>query len=519
MYKVFIENRGVNFTNKVEFTNGIPFIEYKGEILLVEEILPRLKQFDESQEIIVLTNDSIFNFTRFFSEFIFVEAAGGIVEFEGEFLFIKRNGFWDIPKGKLESKETFEFAAEREIEEECGIKKLHLQELICSTFHTYFFKGKWHLKKTNWYHFQIRQYQDTTCQVEEGITESIWISKMEFDLIHKNTFSSIKFVVNEFSRLLVNNITVEQAIELLKEDKVVAIPTETVYGLAANAFSELAVSMLFSLKNRPQTNPLIVHCGSIEQVLSLTSNFPEKALLLAQRFWPGPLTLLLPKNHIIPSNITAGSNRVGVRIPNHPLTLKLLSKLNFPLAAPSANKYGSISPTCADHVRLQFGDELPLIIDGGACQVGIESTIIGFEDGKTIVYRLGQITIEEIMEVCGKDVYIKNEAGELIVAPGMVKHHYAPKTNLLLVTENSEIQRTSKTGVILFNEHKMEGIPDDNQVFLSESQNFEEASRNLYSTFYELDQMQLDRIYIKLLPDIGIGKSLNDRIRRAAMKE
>jgi L-threonylcarbamoyladenylate synthase len=123
------------------------------------------------------------------------------------------------------------------------------------------------------------------------------------------------------------------------------------------------------------------------------------------------------------------------------------------------------------------------------------------------------------MEVCGKDVYIKNEAGEIIVAPGMVKHHYAPKTSLLLVTENSEIQRNSKTGVILFNELKMEGIPDDNQVFLSESQNFEEASRNLYSTFYQLDQMQLDRIYIKLLPDIGIGKSLNDRIRRAVMKE
>jgi L-threonylcarbamoyladenylate synthase len=170
-------------------------------------------------------------------------------------------------------------------------------------------------------------------------------------------------------------------------------------------------------------------------------------------------------------------------------------------------------------VKIQFGNEIPLILDGGPCQVGIESTIIGFEGVKTIIYRLGHITIEEISEVCGTEIYIQNEAGELIVAPGMVKHHYAPKTKLIIVSDFSDILTSTKIGAILFNEDRIGGIPLENQVFLSKNRNFEEASRNLYKAFYELDQLQLDVIFIKFLPDHGIGKSINDRIRRAGMKE
>ena len=355
--------------------------------------------------------------------------------------------------------------------------------------------------------------------MEEGITEFIWLPKSRFSEIHEKTFKSINYVIHEFDKILDDKTQIEKAISLLKGEQVVAIPTETVYGLAANVFSEKAIGQVFALKKRPQTNPLIVHCASIERAYDVVDHIPEKGLKLAKRFWPGPLTLLLPRKEIIPSSITAGGNRVGVRVPNHRLTLKLLQNLDFPLAAPSANKYGSISPTCAEHVNLQFGNEIPFILNGGPSEVGIESTIIGFEGDKTVIYRLGKITIEEVIDVCGSEVYIKNEAGEVIVAPGMVKHHYAPKTKLIIVSDFSKIEGSSKNGVILFNQEKLTGIPYENQVILSKDQNFEEASRNLYKAFYSLDQLNLECIYVKLLPDSGIGKSINDRIRRAGMKE
>jgi L-threonylcarbamoyladenylate synthase len=230
------------------------------------------------------------------------------------------------------------------------------------------------------------------------------------------------------------------------------------------------------------------------------------------------LTLLLPKNDKIPDQITAGSNRVGVRIPNHSLTLKLLQKVDFPLAAPSANKYGSVSPTCADHVKIQFGDQVPLILDGGECNVGIESTIVGFEGDEVIIYRLGQITAKQIEKVCGQKANVKNNASEIIVASGMVKHHYAPKTTLKIVDDFTKIELTNRTGIILFNEQKIMGIPSENQLIISEKNNLEEASRKLYDAFYQLDKLNLEVIYMKEFPSDGIGKSLNDRIHRAGMK-
>jgi L-threonylcarbamoyladenylate synthase len=519
MYKVFIENREVIFTNKLDSLGGKSFIDFSVDRSLINDLVPFILKHSEIDQVYVLVNKNELNFNELFHEFIQIEAAGGIVQYKDDFLFIKRNGFWDIPKGKLDPEESFESAAEREIEEECGVKHLTRKAFICSTYHTFYSKDKWHIKNTKWYHFTTTIHQDIICQEEEGITEAIWLSKSFFFEIENSTFTSIKFVIKEFNSLLIEESQLERAISLLKEDQVVAIPTETVYGLAANVFSENAIGQVFTLKNRPQTNPLIVHCASIERVFDVVDEFPEKGLILAHRFWPGPLTLLLPKKELIHHAITAGSKRVGVRVPNHPLTLKLLENLDFPLAAPSANKYGSISPTCAEHVKLQFGNEIPLILDGGFCQVGIESTIIGFEGEKTIIYRLGQITIEDVIEVCGNEVYIENEAGELIVAPGMVKHHYAPKTKLIIVSDFSEIEGATKCGIILFDHEKLKGIPFEHQIILSKVQNFDEASRNLYKAFYALDQLQLNTIYIKQLPDIGIGRSINDRIRRAGLKE
>ena len=519
MYKVFIENREVNFTDSVSNSDQANSFYFHSNQSLVNDILPLIREFPENKRITIIIKEKEFSLQNVFSEFVFIQAAGGIVEYNEEYLFIKRNGFWDIPKGKLDEGESFEIAAEREISEECGLSKLRRKDIICSTFHTYFFKNKWYLKETRWFHFMISDSQHPICQEEEGITEAKWLNKKDFDFVENETFSSIRFVIMNFEKLLHEKDTLQTAIDLLISNQVLAIPTETVYGLAANALSEKAFSQIFTLKNRPQTNPLIVHCGSIEQVKKYVADFPDWAKKLAEKFWPGPLTLLLPKNELIPNQITAGSDRVGVRIPNHPVTLKLLQNLNFPLAAPSANKYGSISPTCAEHVNIQFGNELPFILDGGPCQVGIESTIIGFEDGKIIVYRLGQITVEEIEEVCDETVFIQNEAGEIIIAPGMVKHHYAPKTILKIIQNHSEIQKDDKSGVILYNEEVIDGIPIENQFIISETGSLLEASQKLYQSFYQLDKLNLDVIFIKLFPNVGIGKSLNDRIQRAGLKE
>ncbi len=519
MYKVFIENREVNFTDSLNDSRNDEVFYFYPHMSVLKDLLPFVSSLPENEIITVLFMNSNYELENLFKEFIFIEAAGGIVEHDQNYLFIKRNGFWDIPKGKLDLGESSEVAAEREINEECGLTELMLNSLISITHHTYFFKNKWYLKKTFWFHFTALGSIDTSCQIEEGITETIWLDCSQFDTIHKNTFSSISFVLNKFESDKMEKEILINAGKLLELGKVVAIPTETVYGLAANALLVSAVDQVFSLKSRPQSNPLIVHCGSINQVKNYVSDYPEWAQKLGDKFWPGPLTLLLPKNGLIPDKITAGEDRVGVRIPNHPLTLRLLKSIDFPLAAPSANKYGSISPTCAEHVRIQFGDDLPMILDGGSCNVGIESTIVGVENDKIIVYRLGQISPEEIEELCNQPVFIKNEAGEVIIAPGMVRHHYAPKTNLKIIEQYSLIERSGNIGLILFNEKKIDGIPSENQVVLAENNNLDEASQKLYWSFYQLDKLNLDMIYIKLFPEVGIGRSLNDRIRRASFKD
>ena len=517
MYKVFIENREVNFRNQFNTLQADGVIYAKASESFEKILLSRILKTPENKIATVICDSVKKVWKNLKSECKFVHAAGGIVQREDEFLFIERNNLWDIPKGKHERGESIEETALREIEEECGIKGMILNELICTTYHTYFFKNKLHLKETHWFHFSYSGSKQTFCQAEEGITDARWFKRNEFAEIETKTYQSIQFVINQFQRLMDETVELQKAIQLLASGNCVAIPTETVYGLAANALNTDAVAKIFQLKNRPQTNPLIVHCGSIEQVERYVSEFPPLAMKLAKKFWPGPLTLLLPKNDKIPDQITAGSNRVGVRIPNHSLTLKLLQKVDFPLAAPSANKYGSVSPTCAQHVKIQF-ENAPFILDGGPCSVGIESTIVGFEGDEVIIYRLGQITAKQIEKVCGQKANVKNNADEIIVAPGMVKHHYAPKTLLKIVNKNEQIIISEKSGVILFNEQKIVGIPFENQIVIAEHDDLEEASRKLYAAFYQLDKLNLEEIYMKQFPNKGIGKSLNDRIQRAGMK-
>ena len=230
---------------------------------------------------------------------------------------------------------------------------------------------------------------------------------------------------------------ISKAVALLNQEKLVAIPTETVYGLAGNIFSEKAIDSIFKTKQRPLFNPLIVHIPSIDYLETIVARIPEKAKLLAEAFWPGPITLVLKKKEVIPDVITAGKDTVAVRIPNHPTTLELLKQLDFPLAAPSANPFNRISPTSAEHVESYFKNDIKMVLDGGTCTSGIESTIIGFENDEPIIYRLGSTSIEDIENIVGS-VEIKNKKNSVPNAPGMLARHYAPNTKTILVTDISD---------------------------------------------------------------------------------
>jgi L-threonylcarbamoyladenylate synthase len=310
---------------------------------------------------------------------------------------------------------------------------------------------------------------------------------------------------------------INRVIELLNDQNIVSIPTETVYGLAGNAFSDKAIERIFKLKNRPLFNPLIVHLKSIEQLSQVATDIPAKAMALAQQFWPGPLTLVLKKQSHISDLITAGKNTVAVRVPNHPLTLDLLNKLNFPLAAPSANPFGCISPTKAIHVFNYFENELDAILDGGDCISGIESTIIGFEEEKPILYRLGSISFEEIENTIG-EVYTNIANDKEIKSPGMLSSHYAPRTTTLLtddIKKTAKLHPDKKLGFLLF-QKSLESTGDSEVEILSSSGDFREAARNLYSALHRLDNKSLDLIIAEKLPNQGLGRSINDRLIRAS---
>ena len=317
--------------------------------------------------------------------------------------------------------------------------------------------------------------------------------------------------------MISNNIPF--AIDALIKGELVAIPTETVYGLAGNALNEQVVSKIFQLKNRPTCNPLILHTHSIDEVLKYVQHMPPMALKLAEVFWPGPLTLLLPKKPNILHSVTSGSHLVAVRIPNHPLTLSLLRQLDFPLVAPSANPYTRISPTNAKMVDDYFGDDLSIILDGGTCTKGIESTIVGFHDDTPIIYRQGAISVDAIEFIAGKSK-VQATIKDRVTTPGMSPMHYAPKTKFLIVeniqhflTEHPDL----KTGVIAFGESLVTQSMIE-VVNLSKNKDLEEASSNLYKSMYDLDKQNLDCIIIESFPEISLGKSLNDRIRRASFR-
>lgn len=313
---------------------------------------------------------------------------------------------------------------------------------------------------------------------------------------------------------------INKAKEVLLENELIALPTETVYGLAGNAFSETAIKKIFELKKRPFYNPLIVHLKSASSIYDVALDIPESALLLADKFWPGPLTLVLKKQEHISDLITAGKKTVAVRVPSHPLALALLETLDFPLVAPSANPFGSISPTNAKHVFNYFGDELEVILDGGECEKGLESTIIGFENDQPVLYRRGSITAEEIEKIIGK-LSITTNNDKSPNAPGMLSRHYAPLTETHLTNNIDELLKSfegKKIGLLLF-KNQVQNNTITHQEILSKSGDLNEAAKNLYAAMHRLDHSKLDVILAERLPDEGLGKTINDKLERATKKE
>lgn len=315
-----------------------------------------------------------------------------------------------------------------------------------------------------------------------------------------------------------------RASDLLRQGGLVAIPTETVYGLAANAFNAEAVLRIFEVKQRPAFDPLIIHVRDRAQV-DLVAHVPPEAEVLIRHFWPGPLTLVLPKKPIVPDIVTSGLDTVGVRMPAHPLAQQLLQSLDFPLAAPSANPFGYVSPTTAQHVADQLGDRIPYILDGGPCSVGVESTIIGWEPVHThhtshltphtsnwALYRAGGIPVETIEAVIGT----LGEAATRVLpaAPGMIESHYAPRTPVHVgdVDELLRAYTGKRCAVIAFHRR----YDAWRCATLSPAADPAEAARNLFSTLRGSDTLGADVILAEVFPEKGLGRAINDRLRRAS---
>jgi L-threonylcarbamoyladenylate synthase len=308
---------------------------------------------------------------------------------------------------------------------------------------------------------------------------------------------------------------VGRAIALLKAGEIVAIPTETVYGLAACISSDTSVRKIFEAKQRPFTDPLIVHVASVDGVVPLVTDFPEIARKLMEAFSPGPLTILLPKSQLVSDLVTNNSPLVAIRIPAHPLALELLHGLGEPIAAPSANPFGGISPTSAGHVESGLGAKIPFILDGGDCGIGLESTIVKIEEnGKIRILRQGGISQEEL------ELFVSLELNGIesseTVVPGSMLSHYAPRKPLYLIEDELNTQKEN-IGWLRFNS-LLSDVSPENQIVLSPTGDLKEAGRNLFSALHQLDSKSVDEIWAEKMPNYGIGRAINDRLFRASVK-
>ena len=308
------------------------------------------------------------------------------------------------------------------------------------------------------------------------------------------------------------------AVELLRKGEIVALPTETVYGLAADALNAIAVAKIFEAKERPRFDPLIVHLPDrawLEKVADLPAQDRQLILKLADKFWPGPFTMVLPKRQIIPEIVTAGLDTVAVRFSAHPVFSEIIREFGKPLAAPSANRFGGVSPTAAQHVLDDLQDRITLIIEGGPTAHGIESTIVAIRDGKIDILRRGPITAEQLSELAKIDVVA---AGEKVSVPGQLPAHYAPKTRLRLIGDAKSFSpdKDQRVGLLAWNPAKSAKKNFAAVRCLSERQDLREAAANLFRCLRELDALDLDVILAERVPSQGLGAAIMDRLRRGA---
>ena len=310
--------------------------------------------------------------------------------------------------------------------------------------------------------------------------------------------------------------SVSEAARLLKEGEVVAIPTETVYGLAGNAFEPKALAKIFAAKERPTFDPLIVHIADIAQLTDIAKDIPDSAYKLAEAYWPGPMTIILPKKDCIPDLCTSALPSVAVRFPSHPIAQAIIKESGLPLAAPSANLFKHVSPTTAEHVAAQLADRIAGIVDGGPCSVGVESSIISLV-GEPTVMRPGAITPEMFKAILG-EVKIKestSKPGQPMLAPGQCDTHYRPQVPLYYGEVPAGYTLPEHTVRIAFG---TQTGPIPATVNLSATGDMVEATSKLYAFMHDLDDPKYDLILVDPIPNTGVGMALNDRLKRASIK-
>ena len=316
---------------------------------------------------------------------------------------------------------------------------------------------------------------------------------------------------------------IARAAARLRDGGLVAFPTETVYGLGANALDAQAVTNVYAVKNRPRFDPLIVHVADAPAVADYATGIDGRTRRLMERFWPGPLTLVLPKRPAIPDIVTAGLDTVAVRQPAHPVALNLLRAVQFPIAAPSANPFGYVSPTTAAHVQDTLGHALDEIVDGGPCSVGVESTVLALDGPRSVLLRPGGVTLEQLESVIGKidtQSSSRDSARPDPRSPGMLPSHYAPRVPLILLRPGEAVPRPAggeRIGLLTL-APRADAPGYAVTEHLSRTGDLTEAAANLFAVLRRLDTQNLQRVMVEAVPETGLGRAIVDRLRRAAVR-